>query len=81
MAENPTVAQELLQTTDLIDVQDTRDLLYQRRYGQEGLQAQTLHPSAETCTRVSYPCFRSPGLKELAKLDPGWTRGLTCPAA
>jgi hypothetical protein len=47
MAENPTSAQELLQTTDLIDVQDTRELLYQRRYGQEYLQAQMLHPSAE----------------------------------
>jgi hypothetical protein len=47
MAENSTGAQELLQTTDLIDVQDTRELLYQRRYGQEYLQAQMLHPSAE----------------------------------
>jgi hypothetical protein len=48
MAENPTIAQELLQTTDLVDVQDTRELLHQRRYGQECLQAQTLHPGAET---------------------------------
>jgi hypothetical protein len=48
MAENPTGAQELLQTTDLIDVQDTRKLLRQRRYGQECLQTQTPHPGAET---------------------------------
>jgi hypothetical protein len=48
MAENSTGAQELLQTTGLIDVQDTRKLLYQRRYGQECLQTQTLHPGVET---------------------------------
>ena len=32
-------------------------------------------------TRAAYSCFRPSGLKQLAKLDPGWTRGLTCPAA
>jgi len=37
-----------LQTTDLIDMQDARELLHQGRYGQEGLQAQTLYPGPET---------------------------------
>jgi hypothetical protein len=37
MAENPAGTQELLQTADLIDVQDTRQLLHQRRHGQECL--------------------------------------------
>ena len=32
-------------------------------------------------TRAAYSCFRPPGFKQFAKLDPGWTRGLTCPAA
>jgi hypothetical protein len=48
MAENPASAQELLQTTNLIDMQDTGKLLHQGRYGQEFLQAQTLHQGAET---------------------------------
>ena len=48
MAEHPTGAQELLQTTDLVDMQETGELLHQCRHGQECLQAQTLHPGSET---------------------------------
>jgi hypothetical protein len=48
MAENPAGAQELLQATDLVDMQETGALLHQGRHGQEGLQAQTLHQGSET---------------------------------
>ena len=48
MAENPAGAQELLQATDLVDMQETGALLHQGRHGQEGLQAQTLHQGPET---------------------------------
>jgi hypothetical protein len=48
MAENAAGAQELLQTTDLVDMQDTRELLHQGRHRQECLQAQTLHQGSET---------------------------------
>ena len=48
MAQHSTAAQALLQTTDLVDIQETGELLYQGRYWQESLQAETLHPGSET---------------------------------
>ena len=48
MAENPTGAQALLQTTNLIDMQETGELLHQGWHGQECLQTQTLYQGSQT---------------------------------
>ena len=48
MAQNPTGAQALLQTTDLIDMQETGELLHQGWHGQECLQTQTLYQVSQT---------------------------------